>query len=165
MTGPYTQKSVFRGAITDTSTVAGYLGELGDIRIEGGKKYRLCKTGASVAAATKWLMLDTDSDYHSVKTLAAHTNMIFAVNDSGASIAADTYFWALVEGPLTIVSEDHTAVDIAAGTPIMLDTAEKVCVLADGAVAGVELKFGTSIAQIDSEDTGDNVIWVRTFGA
>ena len=164
MAGPYTSKMVFKGAITDTSTVSDTIGELGDLRIEGGKKYRLCKSGATIAAADKWLMLDTDSDYHSVKPLAAHTNTMFAVNDSGASLAADTYFWALVEGPLTIVSEDHDQADIAAGVPLMLDSEEYVAACADGATAGVQLKFASTIAAINSEDDG-NVIWVRTLGA
>lgn len=163
MTSPYGQKMIHRGAITDTSTVAGYLGSPGDIRIEGNKKYRLVLSGTTIASVgpARLLMLDSTSDGYTgytVEKITASNARVFGINMTGAAIAVSTYFWAQVEGHV-LLDATHWGAAIAANTPVMVSS-DYTIQTSTGSVAH---QFGTSMVAVVSTTTGN--LYIKCYGA
>lgn len=124
-------RKAFRRGVTTTSTTLSDLGEIGDERFEGGKNYRLVYTVVSHIAKGIVALDSGDASMTSWRVqVAESTGRTFGVNDTGASIASSTYFWAMVEGPWvadsTVLGTDVT---ITAEAPIMLNSDHRVATL------------------------------------
>lgn len=158
-------RKVFRQGVTATSTTLSDVGEVGDERFTGGKKYRLVYTAATQIDDGFVAWATADSAWASYQVVAAvNTLPIAGVNDTGASIAASTYFWAMVEGPL-LVAAYESAVEtgqcggsLTANTGLALNTDEGVVDAASTDVWNIA-RVGVSNAAIDSTDGG--YIWFQ----
>lgn len=167
MTSPYGQKMIHRGAITDTSTVAGYLGATGDYRVEGGKLYQLCLSGTTIASVgvNTWLQLDSvaGSTGYTVEELAATTCPVYAVNNSGAAIATATYFWALRRGIYACDSLHVNTTTVAANSLVVLNSDSVVVALATTVSTHVPLyRIGHTCAALAT--TGGPIYFVGYGG-
>jgi len=156
-------RKVFRRSVTTTSTALADLGEVGDERLEGGKHYRLVYTAASQKDDVFLALASADSSFASFQVVAAtNTVPVFGVNDTGASIAASTYFWALVKGPKLISAYDSDVEtgqlggSLTANTALALNTDEGVVDAASTDVWNIA-RVGVANTAINSTDAG--YIW------
>jgi len=163
-------RKVFRRAVTETSTTLSNLGEIGDVRVEDGKKYRLVYTGTSQAAKALLALDSGDSALASylVQVAPASTSPVFGVNDTGASIASLTYFWALVEGPYaadsTIIGTDA---NLSAEQQIGLNSDKRIATITTVTSDHTVHVFGQSIVSVTSvaSDMGTKYVFIKGSGA
>ena len=158
-------RKVFRRSVTTTSTSVSDLGEVGDERFEGGKYYRLVYTAAAQVDDGFLAWATADSSWASYQVVAAtNTVPVAGVNDTGASIAASTYFWAMERGPLLVAAYDSDVEtgqlggSLTANTGLALNTDEGVVDAASTDVWNIA-RVGVANAAIDSTDGG--YIWFQ----
>ena len=163
-------RKVFRRGVTTTSTSVTDLGEVGDYRIEGDKKYRLVYTVATQAAKAILQIDSTDASLASyqVQSVAASSSTVFGVNDTGASIAGSTYFWALVQGPWVADSTVlGTDTDLVAEHAIGLNSDKRIGKILtvtsdhDTHIWGQAIVAVTSVASL----MGNKTILIKCMGA
>jgi len=144
-------RKVFRRSVTTTSTTLKDIGEIGDKRFENGETYRLVYTSASLAsgAILTYASATGSADYE-VQTLTAHTQPVYGWNDTGATVPALSYFWALVEGNISLTSGLLGAA-LTGATGVALNSAEKYI---DWTSASTSLPCGQSIKAIASNASG-----------
>lgn len=147
-------RKVFRRSVTTTSTTLSDIGEIGDERFEGGKRYRLVYTAVSQAAKAFVALDSGDASLTSwqVQVTPSSTIPTFGVNDTGASIASGTYFWAMVEGPYvvdsTVLGSDA---DITTEAPLMLNSDVRIATLIGVATTAYPLPtIGQALVSITS---------------
>ena len=119
-------RKVFRRGVTVTSTTLADIGEIGDYRTVGDKKYRLVYTSASLASSgvAAVLTLESQQTWEVRKISVAETEPVWGVNATGASVPALSYLWAMVDGPLTISSAMTGSNDIVANQAITMAAGE-----------------------------------------
>jgi hypothetical protein len=122
-------RKAFRRPVTETSTTLSDIGELGDVRFEDGKHYRLFYTAASIADGNYFTLQTSASGaagYAVVDAAIASTapNIVMGKNETGGDLAAGSYFWGLQKGPITISSGELGAA-LGAANFFYLDSAEE----------------------------------------
>jgi hypothetical protein len=162
-------KKVFKTGVTTTSTTLTNMGEIGEERWEGGKKYRLVYTVASKTDKAILALDSTDSALasYTVQYVPASTSPVFGVNDTGGPIPALTYFWCMVEGP-HVTNSGFLDSDAAIATEslLMLNSDKRwsqittVTSLADRPEVGQAILAITSVPSTQGTPT----IWVKGMG-
>ena len=89
------KEASFRGAITETSNIKGYLGTPGELREENGNIYRLVRAGQTLADGVVLTRIGTAVPYE-VRSCLSYAAP-YCVNNDG-TLAANTWFWGLVDG-------------------------------------------------------------------
>jgi hypothetical protein len=116
---------IFRRNVTDTSTVASDLGTPGEYRIESdGRKYQLVQAGSTVAIGAV-LQLDAVSASvgYIVDENVGSNFPLRGINNTGASHAANAYFFALVRGSVAAASlAIGSDVSMATNVPLILNS-------------------------------------------
>lgn len=154
-------RKVFRRGVTETDTTLSNLGEIGDVRFEGGKQYRLVYTIASQAdkAFLGWATADGNWGSYSVEA-GASTKPIVGYNATGASIAATTYFWALQDGSIAVLSGDLGGA-IGASRYVALSSDETFMDLATASGFGTAIVGVANVAIATDAADGIASIWLH----
>lgn len=146
-------RKVFRRGVTTTSTTLADIGEIGDVRLLDGNKYRLVYTSASLASSgvAAVLTLVSTGTYEVRKIAVAETEPVYAVNSTGADVPALSYFFAMTEGPLAITSAMTSNSTVAANQAITMMAGE---VFITWTSASTELPCGQACASFASNGSG-----------
>ena len=161
-------RKAFKGGVTDTSTVLTNMGEVGDIRREGAKAYRLvyCATTQANDAILYLDSVDTSLTSFQVQVAVASTDHPFCVNDTGASLASGTYFWGLVSGPWAAeYTAFSTKADLVTEDALYLDADAKLgtTVVTNTPSIGQNIIALTSVAT-DLDDAGPYTVYLKLLG-
>lgn len=162
-------RKVFRRGVTTTSTTLSDIGEVGDERTIGPKRYRLVYTVATQAAKAILALDSTDAALASfqVQVAPASTSPVFGVNDTGATVAGSTYLWALVEGPFVADSTVlGNVASVAAEAILALDSTMKLGQFTTVASDQNRHQLGHSITSWTSVDStqGTPTVWLKGMG-
>lgn len=126
--------SIF-GKLTDTYLASAYTNGLPGgmfaeqefFNAQTGKRYRLVLSAAAITAG-KAVMRSAAT---TVIPTAAATDWVEGVNETGGTVADATYFWATVEGPVTVLVTASQAIGVilgASGTSGTLDVGSAAAV-------------------------------------
>lgn len=160
-------RKAYRRGITTTSTTLSDLGEIGDFRRVGNKSYKLCYAKASQASKALLMLESTDTTLSSfiLQSMVASTDTVYGANDTGASLATGTYFWALVEGPFVVDSTNvDTDADIAVQAELYLNSDKsRMCTT----IVSTAISLGHSLAAITSVESlvGTPTVYLKGLGA
>lgn len=116
---------IFRRPVTDTSTLASDLGTPGEYRHESdGRKYQLVQAGSTIAIGAV-LQLDAVSASvgYIVDENVGSNFPLRGINNTGASHAANAYFFALIKGSVAAASlAIGSDVTMATNVPLQLNS-------------------------------------------
>jgi len=117
--------------VTSAHTDIQKMGVVGDRTLQGGVEYTLVYASASVASAGLGLKYNTDGPGY-VSIVAATTDRAAGIPAvaSTASIAASSYFWMAVRGPVTVGS-DLVSTALVSASAIGFSTGAKLVPLAN----------------------------------